>query len=536
MIAFDASQASDELTQRKKAYAKAARQPGPRADYDMSKPSRFVRERVGLASQGSGADYHYRNEWAYYRDIEKARDMDRNDSIAGQVVDRAVANIVQDGFQLDPKTGDKKLNEDLWQRWTEWAECADECELSGELTWHELERFACRSHIIDGDVIALGLNDGRLQMIEAHAVRGGPRESTVLGVEKNTLNQRVNYWIAQEPIEAHQAITEQSEPVPVRDRNGVRQVFHVYYPKRVSQTRGVTAFAPIFPTAGMFEDIQFAKLVQQQVVSCFAIFRKRSGQPALPTTTKGYGASSTETTSTSGTRYIEGISPGMEIIGEHGEELQGFSPNVPNSEYFPHVKLTLQVIGVNLGLPLCLVLMDGSETNYSGWRGAVDEARKGFRAKQQNLIHRFHSPIYTWKIHQWISEDPALREQFKKRGRGLFSHKWNAPRWQYIDPVGDAQGDALRLQNNLTSLRRLHAERGGEWEEIAEESVADASYAIERAMKQAERLNKKRPSNQPPIHWRELISLPMPNGIQMTMQDPNVVELQTAQSREVGEA
>lgn len=503
-----------------------------RGDYDMSRESRFVRRRTGLAPQGGTADYHYRNESQYYTDIEKARDMDRNDSIVGQTIDRAVANIVQDGFTLDPKTGDKKLDAELWARWLEWSEDRDQCDLAGEFCWHDFEVHAMRSMLLDGDVVGLACEDGELQMVEAHNIKTSTKiENTVLGITKDQYNRRLRYWITSDPIESYQTSTSLSaSSVEVRDEYGFRQVFHVYNPKRMTQTRGVTAFAPIFSQAGMFEDIQFAKLVQQQVVSCFAIFRKQTATPDLPSTTPGYGASTIET-SAAGTRYIEGIAPGMEIIGKPGEELQGFSPNVPNSEYFEHVRLMLQIIGVNLGLPLCLVLMDGSETNFSGWRGAVDEARKGFRANQRNLLERFHRPVYQWKVRQWLADDPAMQTAADKSKVNLFGHKWNAPTWAYIDPVGDAQGDALRLQNGLTSPRRLHAERGRDWEEVADETIADNAYAILSAKKQAAAINKKFP-NEPPVHWRELISLPMPSGIQMTMQDPNVVEAQTLAARD----
>ena len=44
-----------------------------RADYDMSRESRFIRRRTGLAPRGGGADFHYRTEEFYYRDIEKAQ-------------------------------------------------------------------------------------------------------------------------------------------------------------------------------------------------------------------------------------------------------------------------------------------------------------------------------------------------------------------------------------------------------------------------------------------------------------------------------
>jgi capsid protein len=217
----------------------------------------------------------------------------------------------------------------------------------------------------------------------------------------------------------------------------------------------------------------------------------------------------------------------MEVIGQPGEELQGFSPNVPNSEYFQQVKLILQIIGVNFGLPLCLVLMDGSETNFSGWRGAVDEARKGFVADQMNLVRRLNRPAYIWKLSQHLAEttDAALRKAASKLGDGIFRHNWNLPTWSYIEPVADAQGDAEQLKNALTSPRRLHAARGKDWEEIAEESIADNAFAIQRAQRQAAAVNAEFP-NGPQITWRDLIALPMPAGTTMAMQDPAAIAVQ----------
>jgi capsid protein len=178
------------------------------------------------------------------------------------------------------------------------------------------------------------------------------------------------------------------------------------------------------------------------------------------------------------------------------------------------------MIGVNLGLPLCLVLMDGSETNFSGWRGAVDEARKGFKSNQRNLIKRFHTPVYRWRVSRWVESDKSLARWSQKPKIQILGHRWNAPVWQYIDPVGDAQGDQLRLVNSLISPRRLHAERGREWETIADEIVEDLVYAVVKAKRAAQAINKKFDDGAP-VHWRELINLPMPQGIQMTFQDPN---------------
>lgn len=500
-----------------------------RADYSMSRESRFIRRRNGYAPQGSGADYHYRTESLYYQDIEKARDLERNDCVVGQITARAVSNIVQDGFTLDPQTGDKAIDDELYYRWQEFANDPMNCDVAGEYTFHDYESHACHAMHRDGDCVVIATESGHLQFLESHIIKTISRtDNTVLGVEKDEYDKRLKYHTVIETGVFGQQ--KQGDPIAVLNAAGMRQLFHVYNNRRMSMTRGVTAYAPVFEVAGMFEDIQFAKLVQQQIVSCFAIFREKSINPngnLPPKAGARYGNGDTEISSAGSTRIIDNIGPGMEIEGEPGEKLQGFSPNTPNSEYFEHVKLMLQLIGVNLGLPLCLVLMDGSETNFSGWRGAVDEARKGFKQNQRNLVDRLHCPLYRYKVSQWIEDDSALRAVSKLSGIDLFKHKWNTPRWEYIDPVGDAQGDMLRLQNGLTSPRRLHAERGAEWQEVADEIVADMGYAIRKAKTAAMEINTELQDGQT-VHWRELISLPMPAGIQMTMQDPQLIEAQKA--------
>ena len=504
-----------------------------RADYDATRYSRFVRRRTGVAPMGASADYHFRTEKEYYDLIEQARDMDRNDGLVGILADRRVDNIVQSGFTLDPKTGDKELDNALWQWWEDLSTDPDQCDVTGECTWKEIERQACRSESIDGDIIITGTEDGTFQLLESHLIRTKSKtDDTFLGVTTDAVGRRLQYHVADELSQFGQFgdVT----PVDVRNEDGIRQVFHVFNPKRANVTRGVTQLAPVFSLSGMLEDINFAKLVQQQVVSCFAVFRKMAaGGNRLPSA-DGYGDAKTETTA-AGSRQLEGVSPGMEVIGQPGEELQGFSPNVPNSEYFQQVKLILQIIGVNFGLPLCLVLMDGSETNFSGWRGAVDEARKGFIADQMNLVRRLNRPAYIWRLwYELQQKGSQFKKSFNKLQQGIFRHNWNLPTWSYIEPVADAQGDAEQLKNALTSPRRLHAARGKDWEEIAEESIADNAFAIQKAQTQAAAINAEFP-NGPQITWRDLIALPMPAGTTMAMQDPAAIAVQEKTAAQSGD-
>src|SRR5689334_7968439 len=94
---------------------------GMKSEYAAMTPSRFRRNRTGIAPMGSGADYHFRNELSFLKMREHVRAMDRDDAIIGSAVDKAVQQHIQNGFRLDTDTGDKALDKDLWQRWEDYA-------------------------------------------------------------------------------------------------------------------------------------------------------------------------------------------------------------------------------------------------------------------------------------------------------------------------------------------------------------------------------------------------------------------------------
>ena len=220
---------------------------------------------------------------------------------------------------------------------------------------------------------------------------------------------------------------------------------------------------------------------------------------------------------------LPGVGPAMEVTGQPGEKLHMDSANVPNAEFFEHAKMMIRIIGVNIGMSFFLVMLDGSDSTFHGYRGAVDEARRGFRGNQNTLKKQLHCPVYHREVRGWMAEDVAIRNAAKRSRVNIFGHEWNCPTWKYVEPVKDAQGDTIRLQNSLTSPRRLHGEHTQDWEDIATESIEDNAFAIVTAKKQAAAINKKYPTN--PLTWRDLISLPMPPGVKMTLEDPAVVEV-----------
>lgn len=491
-----------------------------KADYNAARSTNYRRQRRGIPSAmtGASADWHYRGGGDYLRLLEFARDMDRNDLVAGQAVDRAVNNTIQGGFTVDVKTPDKGLNEDFAARWKKWSETPGMCDTAGRMTFHAMERMVLRHRYVDGDMLVFPTAEDKLQLVEGHRLRTpkSTKKNVVEGILLDEFRRPVEYWLTNDDIDPTAALTKVSDVTsyPAWDEEGNPAVFMVFDPKRVSQTRGITAFAPIFDTLAMIEDINFAKLVQQQIVSFFAIIRTQPmSSTGIGNPIKGERTS--ELLSDGTTRSVEGIAPGMEYTGAPGEELSGFSPNVPNPEFFQHIRMELQLIAINLGLPLICFLLDAESTNFSGWRGAMDQAKIGFRWNQHTLRAQFHRNVWTWKVRRWIATDSAVRNAFSRLKENIFDHDWNLPTWPYIEPLTDARADAFRVENRLISPRRQQAERGQDWQQVAEEIVTDNTLIFDLAASAADKLNQKFPDLK--LDPRELIGLIPPKA---PLQDP----------------
>ena len=525
------------MARRKQTSTMAEQFAGARADYDAAKRTRFKRDRSGagnmLINTGSAADFHYRTDQAYFGMIEQARDLFRNHALIGQAVRRLVANILSGGFTLDVRSGDKTIDDDMSGRWAEWSGDADLCDLQGEQNFHGLEKLTLQQVIVDGDLITLPTVDGQLQQIENHRLRTPhrTRRNIVHGVQLNNTDQprrREAYWIADEDVEAYYPVPKVGEMTSYDAReDGVRKVFHHYMPDRTTQTRGVSAFTAPMDTAGMGDDLFFAQLVKAQMAASAVLTHEYEGGMNPPEISAGGQDTRTEQRPEGETRELAGWAPAMEMFAFPGETLKWHSPNVPNQEFFQHATLILSILAVNLDLPVQVLMLDATNTNFSGWRGSIDQARQRWLEIQRWLIQSFHTPVYRWKIRQWAAESPVLRKTLQEQdntrrrpgGIDLFGHVWHPAGWPYIQPVEDATGDLIQIRNHLTSPRRLAARRGMDYGVHLQECHEDYEIRINSAQDTADRLNvrNKTRNGWVPITWRDVDQPPMPEGINVNV-------------------
>lgn len=475
--------------------------------YPLGEDSRFLPRLRGVNAAGSGADWHYASESVFFRAIERARQFDLTNMIVGQAVNRVCDNVLQEGLVLDPDTGDDKLDADLSERWDAWRMDPGQCDIRGAMPFEALTWSAMRAMQVDGDALGLLTDQGKLQVIEAHRLRTpkNTAKNVVHGVLIDELTaEPLEYWVTKKEIGVNGRIERVSDMIRIKRRNeaGELVALHLFNPKRISQSRGISVFLPVTFPISLHDDVQFAALVQQQTVSCVAILRNIVAGGAPMAAPEGRGLTVQEVLTDGSTRTVAGLSPGMEVIGRVGETVSLASPNVPSPTFKEHAELVLSIIAVNLGIPLAVLLLDPSKTNFSGWRGAIDQARYGFRKLQGIMRDQWYTPVYRWQLSRWIAADAALAGQFGTLGAAIYKHKFNAPRWAYIEPLKDAQGDDLKLQKAHISPRRWCAERLSlDWGSHVREVFADRKEFVIAAIKTAEEINQELKTD---VTWREL--------------------------------
>lgn len=504
-----------------------------RADYAAARESRFRRRRTGIQLNGSSADYHYRNDTDYLRILEYARDFDRNDIIISGFVDRVVSNTIQGGFALDPQTGDAGLDKAIWDRWDEWTNDPRKCDIAGQMTFSEIETLLYRMTLVDGDAFVIPTN-GALQIVEGHRPRTpfGKQSTTVLGVELDDYRRPIRYYFSKDEIDPTRVSIpwKDLQPYDALDADGRPMVFHILLNQpRPSLTRGVSAFSPCFDAIGMFEDINFSKIVQQAIAACIGFTVEKDKDFKGDAELSPFGAK-TNDSDDGQVVVLENMAPGMMVRPQPGEVLKPFTPNVNIAEWNAQAEMILNLISINLGLPLMLALLrpDGS---YTAYRGAIDQARLGFQSNQKAYSTRLHKPVYRYKLDQWADEDRGFRVAQRKLGRLYYNHRFNLPTWPYIDPSVDAQSDLLQVANGLLSPRRMQANRGRDHEEVATESVLDKGFAVRAAKREAAAINSEFKDGDP-VQWRELCSLPVANGQTLQIVPPNGDEIEAKRNQQ----
>ncbi len=492
-----------------------------RAELEAATPgNRFMRRRNSKFSQVERS----LTPLALWNVCQTSRHMVQNDSLPGQCLKRLADNVIQNGFRLAMDTGDLNLNSDIEAMYTEWSNNPKMCDFYGESNVGDLTWMSFLQTAQDGEVYFLFLDDGRMQIVECDRCVGpDPFQGGVI-VDGDA--RVTGYRFAKNIPLAPFASDKQAEVYDVFDKNGNRQVSHLYCPDRNSQHRGYAWLHPVMIKAGMLDDLEFCIVVKAQSASTISAVAERTDKTAGPIA-KALGYQNTNGSGPNGVETHTELRASSIVDLPYGRKLAGFSPVVPNSEHFMHVEHIIREIGAALNMPLEMVLLDSSLSNFSGYRGAMDNARMSYRRLQRTWDSKLLTPMMRWKLQAWLPR-LGMVARAKALTGNLFKHKWIAPSWRYIQPVEEAHGAAIELENNTASPSEIVARQGKSYDEVVRETVRDNGDMVMAALKKVEEIKKQFPDAQ--VDWREIARMRLPHGYTQTGtiegMDPNADPVQ----------
>ncbi len=395
-----------------------------------------VADKEGRAPVTGSGDSHslYDRE----RLVVQARTFMRDNGIFAGLIDRATSYIVGNGFGLQAKSANAEWNNDAERIWRAFWRRP---EIRGTLSGRGVERMICRELLVAGDVGVIKAEGGKLQLIESEQIKG--KEAKGDGIEKDDIGRPTAYWVS--PWGPN------GGPLPAQAKRYLPDDFlFVARLDRPSISRGVPPCQASFPMLHRINDVCDSEAIAWQLLSKIAVRINRTGGPSIAyqTSIEDDNKSGTDAEGDFASRVHE-LDDALIFHGELGEEVNGIERNIPGKDFPASLTMFLRLLGLPLGLPLEVVLLDWTKSNYSQSRAVLEQAYTTFLAWQLLLEDFFYRPVYEWVISQAIDRRELAASD------DAFEHEWIKPSFPWIDQLKEAEAYGAKLDRGFCTLGQV---------------------------------------------------------------------------------
>lgn len=401
----------------------------------------------------------------------RSRDLYRNNDHMRRFVNLAVSNIVgSKGFTLqvrgkDRNTGepDKAANDFLESDFADWAQ---DCDVTGKLTFRELCKLYVRQVFIDGEFLAIKV-DGttnadrfKLQILDPDQLDDTRNEQ----FGKNLIRMGVEVNAAGEPVAYHIL---QSHPNDLTYRTGGRiyqrieasRVIHNFIIERPNQSRGIPQGVTAMMRLRNLKGYEEAEVINKRISASKMGFFERNNDG------EGYEGEFED----DGSISME-AEPGVFETLPNGVTLNSFDPTSDGTSYADFVKSTLRGVASGLGVNYNTLANDLEGVNYSSIRAGVLEDRELWMALQEWMADVFLRPVYK----HWLRNHLTFNSGMPATTYDKFKHHdWQPRRWAWVDPKKDIDAAVIAIDNGLKTRAQVIRESGLDPEQVWADLAAE---------------------------------------------------------------
>ena len=429
-------------------------------------------DKEGRSAVGGSGDYHV----AMHREklLWQSREFMRDNSLYSGPINRAVNYMV-------PFTGHKSLtksaswNEKCDALWREfWGNEPDEDGIltdvpdeKGILTGRQCEKMACREGLVAGDVGTILTNTGKIQIVEAEQITSSKFAD---GISKRLNGSPAAFYVS--PYNSGGWI----------DKAKAARIEPEYFvfltdPDRPSGVRSVPPAQSSFSMLHRISDVCDSEAIAWQLLARLAVSMTRQGGPALGRSESKANPdkSSTEMEGDLANRITE-VGYAMIFHGLPGDEIKGIERNIPAQNFPECLRMFLRLLGLCTGLPLEIVLLDWTDSNYSQAVAVMEQTFKTFEDRQ-GMHEIWLRRIRNWKVDEWIRAGKLGPRPDRYR------HAWTRPRYPWWDKLKEAQGHGVQIDRCFSTLSDVCAGLGKDRVDLLDVREQEIEEAIQRAEK-----------------------------------------------------
>lgn len=436
--------------------------------------------------------------------IHRARDLaHENDYVRGFLQDVESNVIGSAEFDLRMEAGDmvrgrKQLdamaNVLIENAWAEWCRPAN-CSIAGDVDWRGVKRLALRDVPVAGAVLCRHVRGAAAGNRFGYAVQ--LIEVEQLALEKHGIDQGVNvvrFGIEKTPrgrtVAYHIYLQHPGEDLAQMQRGGTERipagdVILLQIPERISQVLSMTWFISSGKSLKMLDGYEDAELVAARAGACKGGWFEtpQDGGTGYP----GPKNDNEQMTVDAEPGVWESLPAGVKAVVN--------DPSHPNTAFGEFRKAVLRRISTSLGISYTTLGNDLEAVNFSSARVGLMDEREVWKAIQ--LWFRVHmlEPVFT----EWLTM--ALTTGAINLPLAKFD-KFNQPRfkprrWDWLEPLKDAQAKTLAVEKGFTSRRAVIDEQGGDIEIVFADQDEDAKLAAKHGLSFATTPGPGRPVVEP---------------------------------------